>query len=142
VIKVVKKKLPSVFACPSCGDEAVKVLMSRGKGKATVQCAACGLKQEVETAPSDQMVDVYCRFTDRFYGVKEPSAPKQTQTPSRTTSEEQIQSETQEEAEVVSGPEECSEESPTPPQEQPEEQDATETETDHADETPSKDSQV
>lgn len=41
-----------------------------------VQCAACGLKQEIETSPADQVVDVYCRFTDRFYGVREPVTPK------------------------------------------------------------------
>lgn len=43
------------------------------------------------------MVDVYCKFTDRFYGVKEPSAPKQTQAPAQVIPEEQDQSEPQEE---------------------------------------------
>lgn len=94
VIKVVKKKLPTVFSCPSCGEEAIRVVMSRGKGHATIQCASCGLKQEVETSPADQMVDVYCRFTDRFYGASQPATPKQVQaqveeTASPTTSESQ-----------------------------------------------------
>jgi len=53
--------------------------MSRGKGHATIQCASCGLKQEVETSPADQMVDVYCRFTDKFYGASQPATPKQVQ---------------------------------------------------------------
>jgi len=74
VIKVVKKRLPTVFSCPSCGEEAVKVVVSRSSSNATVQCAACGLEEVVEASPSDQMVDVYCRFTDRFYTAKGPSA--------------------------------------------------------------------
>lgn len=97
VVKVVKKKLPTVFSCPSCGEEAVRVVINRNKSCATVQCAACGLKQEAETSRSDQMVDVYCRFTDRFYGAKEPSAPKQTQAPAQAIPEEQDKPETQEE---------------------------------------------
>lgn len=55
--------------------------MSRGKGHAIVQCASCGLKQEIETAPADQMVDVYCRFTDKFYGTTHPTTLSQAQAP-------------------------------------------------------------
>jgi len=77
IIKVVKRKLPTVFSCPSCGEEAIKVVMSRSKSQALIQCAACGLKQETDISPADQMVDVYCRFTDKFYGTNQASGQKQ-----------------------------------------------------------------
>jgi transcription elongation factor Elf1 len=67
VIKIVKKKLPTVFTCPSCSQDAMKVTMSKSAGKATVHCASCGLKEEVDAPPSFDMVDVYCSFADAFY---------------------------------------------------------------------------
>lgn len=97
VVKIVKKKLPTVFSCPSCGEEAVKVAMGRGGRHAIVQCAVCGLKQEIETSPADQMVDVYCRFTDRFYGVREPASPK------REPAATEVVTETQAEVEIQEG---------------------------------------
>jgi len=71
VVKIVKKKLPTVFSCPSCGEESIRVALSRASRHATIQCAGCGLKEEIEASPADQVVDVYCKFTDRFYGVGE-----------------------------------------------------------------------
>ena len=136
IVKVVKKKLPSVFSCPSCGEEAVRVVMSRSKGKAIVQCAACGLKQEVGTSPSDQMVDVYCRFTDQFYGVREPSTPIPPQAPTQIAPEGQAQPETQEKAPEGAATEEI----PQSPQEQPDEPEAAEAVTE-AEETASEDAQ-
>jgi len=75
IIKVVKKKLPKVFACPSCGEETVRVSVNRGSGHAVVQCVSCGLKEEFDSPPSMQPVDAYCRFTDRFYSQTKTSAP-------------------------------------------------------------------
>jgi len=77
IVKIVKRKLPTVFSCPSCGEEAIRVVMSRSKSHALIQCAACGLKQETDISPADQMVDVYCRFTDKFYGANQASGQKQ-----------------------------------------------------------------
>jgi len=68
VIRIVKKKLPTVFTCPVCSEEAVKVTLPKGAGTALVQCAACGAKDEFEVSRGIEMVDVYCRFTDKFYG--------------------------------------------------------------------------
>lgn len=74
VMKVVKKKLPSVFTCPQCGEEAIRVKLPQGAGTATVQCGSCGLKREFEATPSSQIVDIYCMFTDTFYGKDKPAA--------------------------------------------------------------------
>ncbi len=67
-----KKKLPTVFICPKCGEEAVRVSIAKDTGKATVLCALCSLKDEFPAHPAAQMIDVYSYFTDRFYGVKDP----------------------------------------------------------------------
>ena len=72
VIRIVKKKLPTVFVCPRCGEEAVKVTIAKDTGRATVLCAMCNLKDEFAAHVAAQPIDVYSYFTDRFYGVKDP----------------------------------------------------------------------
>ncbi len=72
VIRIVKKKLPTVFVCPKCGEEAVRVTIAKDTGKAVVMCSQCQLKDEFQAHPAAQMIDVYSYFTDRFYGVKDP----------------------------------------------------------------------
>ena len=74
VVRIVKKKLPTVFICPRCGEEAVRVTIAKDTGHATVLCALCNLKDEFPAHPAAQAIDVYSFFTDRFYGVKEPRA--------------------------------------------------------------------
>lgn len=69
VIRIVKKKLPTVFTCPVCSEDAIKVTVPKGAGIAVVQCAACGAKDEFDVSRGTQMVDVYCRFTDKFYAT-------------------------------------------------------------------------
>lgn len=65
VVKIVKRQLPTIFNCPNCGEEAVKVTKS-STGMAIIQCGGCGLKDEFEIPPSSKMIDVYCKFTDRY----------------------------------------------------------------------------
>ncbi len=74
VIRIVKKKLPTVFVCPRCGEEAVRVTIAKDTGKAVVLCALCNLKDEFPAHPAAQPIDVYSYFTDRYYGVKDPRA--------------------------------------------------------------------
>ncbi len=74
VIRIVKKKLPTVFVCPRCGEEAVRVTIAKDTGRAVVLCALCNLKDEFPAHPAAQPIDVYSYFTDRFYGVKDPRA--------------------------------------------------------------------
>jgi len=87
IVKIVKKKLPTVFSCPSCGEESIRVALSRASHHATIQCAACGLKEEVEASPADQIVDVYCRFTDRFYSQSGGQTPKRESEPTEEAAE-------------------------------------------------------
>jgi transcription elongation factor Elf1 len=70
----VKKKLPTVFVCPRCGEEAVRVTIAKDTGHATVLCALCNLKDDFPAHPAAQAIDIYSYFTDRFYGVKDARA--------------------------------------------------------------------
>jgi transcription elongation factor Elf1 len=67
IVKVVKKKLPSVFECPKCGESSVKITFSKGSGIATIQCGSCGLKETIEVSSTFEAVDAYCKFVDNFY---------------------------------------------------------------------------
>lgn len=89
VIRIVKKKLPTVFVCPRCGEEAVRVTIAKDTGHATVLCALCNLKDDFPAHPAAQAIDVYSYFTDRFYGVKDarPIIPREREISSVPTDE-------------------------------------------------------
>jgi len=61
-----KRKLPSVFQCPSCGYVAVSVSINRGSGDVKVVCSHCGLSYSFEYNPYFQPVDYYSKFLDKF----------------------------------------------------------------------------
>jgi transcription elongation factor Elf1 len=77
VIRIVKKKLPTVFTCPVCSEDAVKVTLPKGAGVAVVQCASCGAKDQFDVARGAQMVDVYCKFSDKYYATGRPQPATQ-----------------------------------------------------------------
>jgi transcription elongation factor Elf1 len=93
VIRIVKKKLPTVFVCPRCGEEAVRVTIAKDTGHATVLCALCNLKDDFPAHPAAQAIDVYSYFTDRFYGVKDARAiiPRERETFSAPTEEADVE---------------------------------------------------
>jgi transcription elongation factor Elf1 len=95
VIRIVKKKLPTVFVCPRCGEEAVRVTIAKDTGHATVLCALCNLKDDFPAHPAAQAIDVYSYFTDRFYGVKDARAiiPRERETFSAPTEESDVEEE-------------------------------------------------
>jgi transcription elongation factor Elf1 len=66
VAKVVKKKLPTIFMCPACGEDSVRVNLKGSSGKAAIQCGSCKIKNEFEVSSSVAIVDVYCMFTDKY----------------------------------------------------------------------------
>lgn len=93
VIRIVKKKLPTVFVCPRCGEEAVRVTIAKDTGHATVLCALCNLKDDFPAHPAAQAIDVYSYFTDRFYGVKDarPIIPHEREVFSAPTEEAEVE---------------------------------------------------
>ena len=68
VVHIPKKHLPRLFSCPKCGKEAVRVEINRDQKLALVACGGCGVKEEFVIRPVQGEIDVYCMFTDKFYG--------------------------------------------------------------------------
>ena len=74
IIKLPKKRVPTVFLCPSCGKEAIKVEIDRKNNTATVKCGSCGLTREVKIKSIYGEVDAYCMFIDSYYVSSEAPA--------------------------------------------------------------------
>ena len=68
VVRIPKKRLPKFFSCPRCGRETIRVELLRNEGTAIVRCASCGLADELPLKSSQQGIDIYCAFVDKFYG--------------------------------------------------------------------------
>lgn len=70
VVRIPKKHLPKLFACPKCGKETVTVQVYRDQARASVGCGSCGLKEEFPLKPAQGEIDIYCMFTDKVYGPR------------------------------------------------------------------------
>ena len=67
VVRIPKKKLPTVYLCPKCGKQAINVRIFSCGERARVRCGGCGLIEELDTRPAFREIDIYCQFTDTFY---------------------------------------------------------------------------
>ena len=52
-----QRRIPDTYACPSCGNTAIKIEVYRNNGLATID----------EVNPLTEQVDVYGSFIDKFY---------------------------------------------------------------------------
>jgi transcription elongation factor Elf1 len=77
VVHIPKKKLPKLFSCPKCGKETVRVEINRDQKHAIVACGGCGVKDEFPIKPVQGEIDMYCMFTDKFYGRPRRSSAAQ-----------------------------------------------------------------
>jgi transcription elongation factor Elf1 len=67
VVHISKKRLPSVFLCPRCGKEAIKVELLKDEKRAIVNCGSCDITEEFPLKAAFGEIDIYCKFTDKFY---------------------------------------------------------------------------
>ena len=69
VIKPLRRGLPKVFSCPKCGEDSVRVVISRDANVASVICGneKCGMSSEVPVSKVEQAVDAYCKFADLYH---------------------------------------------------------------------------
>lgn len=58
------RTIPSIFNCPRCGRNAVRVELNKNKGKATIHCGNCDIQATVAITPLTEPVDVYGEFVD------------------------------------------------------------------------------
>jgi len=71
VLRRPERKIPTIFTCPSCGEESVKVEINKNEGYAIVGCGACGVKKKVKINKLTEPVDAYSEFVDSFYEEEE-----------------------------------------------------------------------
>jgi transcription elongation factor Elf1 len=65
------RKAPTQFACPNCGQNAMKVeklKRTEGSGYAIIKCSNCLLEERYDAGPLTDPVDVYAMLVDAFYG--------------------------------------------------------------------------
>ncbi len=66
VIRVIRKKLPSVFNCPQCGMTSIRVLINPNETSKVV-CGSCGLNWEKKgVTKKTETIDIYNEFVDNF----------------------------------------------------------------------------
>ncbi len=73
VVRIPKKHLPQVFLCPRCGKEAIRVQLIKDDEKAMVRCGGCDLTDDLPIKQPYKEIDVYCRFTDKYYSLRKAS---------------------------------------------------------------------
>ena len=67
IVKLPKKKLPKIFQCPACGEESINIKIIKNSNIAEVKCGKCGIVENISSSPSDEPIDIYCKFTDKLY---------------------------------------------------------------------------
>ena len=66
IVKLQKRKLPTVYLCPKCGEESVKINIEK-KPNAMITCGKCELKAAISFQLYEKPIDIYCNFVDKYY---------------------------------------------------------------------------
>jgi transcription elongation factor Elf1 len=87
VVRIPKKRLPTIFLCPKCGKEAIRVAIFADEQKATIKCGSCGLTDEFSINPAYKDIDVYCKFVDQYYTARGSAKPPAQTSPTQQEDE-------------------------------------------------------
>lgn len=68
VIRRMKKSIPKIFACPSCGEKTLGIDIDREAGTATIKCGRCNIEEVIIISAVEQAIDAYGKYIDRYYG--------------------------------------------------------------------------
>jgi transcription elongation factor Elf1 len=60
------RTIPSIFNCPKCGRNAVRVELNRNIGQSTIHCGNCDIQATIAINPLTEPVDVYGEFVDIY----------------------------------------------------------------------------
>ncbi len=58
------RTIPTIFNCPRCGRNAVRIEIDRAAGEATVHCGNCDCQAKLLVSALTEPVDVYGEFVD------------------------------------------------------------------------------
>ncbi len=65
VIKIFKRTLPKILACPRCGSISL-VVERASEEKVKIKCGTCKLLYEYPVTKKKEDIDVYNEFVDMF----------------------------------------------------------------------------
>lgn len=64
VIKIFKKTLPKILACPICGN--ISLVVDRvSDEKVKIKCGTCKLLYEYNVSKNKEKIDIYNEFVDK-----------------------------------------------------------------------------
>ncbi|MFX0060638.1 MAG: transcription elongation factor 1 family protein [Candidatus Hermodarchaeota archaeon] len=68
-----KPSLPTIFECPKCESNSIRVEIGKKEGTADIRCGNkdCGLKEEVKIKSYDEAVDIYGKWLDKYEEMEE-----------------------------------------------------------------------
>lgn len=68
------RTIPSIFNCPKCGRNAVRVELDRTAGQASIHCGNCDTQATMAITPLTEPIDVYGEFVDLCASQTESSS--------------------------------------------------------------------
>ena len=82
-----QRRLPTIFKCPNCGKDAIRIQYAKNRKSALVKCGACRIYANVKVNSLMESVDVYGEFVDN-YEFPEPKESTEEEPKKELTPEE------------------------------------------------------
>ena len=61
-----QRRLPTIFKCPNCGKDAIRIQYAKERSEALVRCGACRIFANIKVNSLMESVDVYGDFVDTY----------------------------------------------------------------------------